>query len=123
MKKKPTSKKKPPKKGKPAKHPTRLRGKAAKISQEQIDGLLKRGQERGFITTSEVLHFVPNIEYDIEGLENVYDLLKERGIELKEAREFLQVSTGKKEKKAKKPILGKIDPIQMYLKEIGRSGF
>ena len=30
---------------------------------------------------------------------------------------------GKKEKKPKKLLLGKIDPIQMYLKEIGRSGF
>ncbi len=102
----------------------RLRAsKATKISKEQIDALIKRGSERGFITTSEVLHFVPNVEYDVEGLENIYDVLRERGIELKEAREFLEVKTDKKEKKAKKVILGKIDPIQMYLKEIGRSSF
>ncbi len=94
-----------------------------KISQEQIDILLKKGQERGFITTAEVLRVIPNIEYDVEGLENIYDVFRERGIELKEAREFLEIKSGKKEKKAKKILLGKIDPIQMYLKEIGRSGF
>ncbi len=118
--------KRPAKKTKGAKKhtkPVRLRGKAAKISQEQIDMLLRKGSERGFITSSEILHAIPNLEYDIEGLENIYDLLKERGVELKEAREFLEVKSGKKEKKAKKLLVGKIDPIQMYLKEIGRSSF
>ncbi len=93
-----------------------------KITQEQIDALLKKGQERGFVTTSEILNFIPNLEDNIEELENIYDLLKERGVVLKEAREFLIVKTGK-EKKAKKLLLAKIDPIQMYLKEIGRSSF
>ncbi len=122
--------KKPPKKAKAApkkKAVKRPQEKAPKIqkkiSQEQIDILLRKGQERGFITTSEVLHLIPNIEYDVAGLENIYDILRERGVELKEAREFLEVKSGKKEKKAKKLLLGKIDPIQMYLKEIGRSGF
>ncbi len=94
-----------------------------KVSQEQIDALLKKGEERGFITNSEILYSIPNIEHNIEELEKIYDTLKERGIELKEAREFLETKSGKKEKKAKKIILGKIDPIQMYLKEIGRSSF
>jgi len=120
--KKPTAKK--PLKRKAVKHAPREKAPKIqkKISQEQIDVLLKKGGERGFITTSEVLHLIPNIEYDVAGLENVYDILRERGVELKEAREFLEVG-GKKEKKAKKLLLGKIDPIQMYLKEIGRSGF
>jgi hypothetical protein len=46
----------------------------------------------------------------------VYDNLKERGVQIKEVQEFLEVKS-KKEKKAKKPVIGKIDPIQMYLKE------
>jgi len=37
--------------------------------------------------------------------------------------EFLEVKTGKKEKKKKPLIGGKIDPIQMYLKEIGKVSF
>jgi len=93
-----------------------------KIKQEQIEALLKKGQERGFITTSEILNFIPNIENNISELERVYDLLKEKGVELKEVKEFLEIKTVK-EKKSKKLLISKIDPIQMYLKEIGRSGF
>ena len=92
------------------------------VTQEQIDALLKKGSERGFLTTSEILHFIPDVERNIEELEEVYDIMKERGIELREAREFLEIKT-EKEKKQKKLITGKIDPIQMYLKEIGKSGF
>jgi len=96
--------------------------KGAKITQEQIGALLKKGQERGFLTTSEILYALPDIEYNVSELENVYDQLKEMGVEVKEVREFLEVKS-KKPKKDKKALLSKIDPIQMYLKEIGRSGF
>lgn len=95
--------------------------KRTKISQEQIDNLLRKGEERGFITTSEVLYFIPNIENNIGELEKVYDLLKERGVELKEAKEYLETKATKEKKR--KAILAKIDPIQMYLKEIGKSNF
>ena len=93
-----------------------------KVTQEQIDSLVKKGEERGFLTTSEILYAMPNIERNIVELEETYDLLRERGVEIKEATEFLDTSV-KKEKKQKKILLGKIDPIQMYLKEIGRSSF
>jgi len=93
-----------------------------KITQEQIDTILKKGEERGFITTSEILYVIPNIENNVDELERMYDVLRERGVELREPREFLEVKS-KKEKKAKKALLSKIDPIQMYLKEIGKTGF
>ena len=55
--KKPTAKK--PLKRKAVKHAPREKAPKIqkKISQEQIDVLLKKGGERGFITTSEVFHF------------------------------------------------------------------
>ena len=93
--------------------------KRQKISQEQIDSLGKKGVERGFLTTAEILFAIPHVENDVRGLENIYDALKEANVEVKEMREFLQVET-KKEKKPKKAIVGKIDPIQIYLKEIGK---
>ena len=93
-----------------------------KIAQEQIDSLLEKGGERGFLTTSEILYALPNIEHNIDELENVYDQLKERGVEVKDVREFLEIKS-KKEKKGKKLLVGKIDPIQMYLREIGKSSF
>ena len=97
-------------------------GKKAAITKKQMDFILSKGEERGFITNAEILYAFPNIEKDIEQLEKTYELLKEKGIEIKEVREFLEVKP-KKEKKGKKPLLGKIDPIQMYLREIGRTSF
>ncbi len=92
------------------------------IDPSQMDALLKKGEERGFVTTSEILYAFPKIERNIEGLEKLYDDFKERGIEIKEMQEFLETKS-KKDKKGKKAVIGKIDPIQMYLKEIGRSSF
>ena len=123
LKKKLSSKKKLPKKKKGKKsRRSRPRQKKTKITQEQIDTLLKKGGERGFLTTSEILYTIPDIENNIEELEKIYDVLKEDGIEVKEVREFLEIKS-KKEKKAKKVPLDKIDPIQIYLKEIGRASF
>jgi len=92
------------------------------INKKGLDALIRKGEERGFVTTSEILYYFPKIERDIEGLEKMYDNFRERGIEIKEMQEFLETKK-QKERKAKKSALGKIDPIQMYLKEIGKSGF
>ena len=87
---------------------------------EKFQQLVEKGKQRGFITASEILSFFPEIERDIKGLEKMYEDLEKEGIEVKEAKEFLEV----KEKKAeKKPSAAKIDPIQMYLKEIGALSF
>ncbi len=93
------------------------------VAPEQMAALLRKGQERGFVTTSEILYNFPNIEKDIKQLEDIYENLQGKGIEIKEAVEFLEIKTGKKEKKKKPLIGGKIDPIQMYLKEIGKVNF
>jgi len=96
--------------------------KKTAITKTQIDFILRKGEERGFVTNSEILSAFPDIEKDVEQLEKTYELLKEKGVEIKEVREFLEIKP-KKEKKAKKPLVGKVDPIQMYLREIGRTGF
>lgn len=102
-----------------------VRAKKFVATKEQMDSVLKKGYERGFITTSEILYTFPDIEQDISELERIYETLNERGIEIKESQEFLEVKskTEKKGKKKKVLLVGKIDPIQMYLKEIGRVGF
>ncbi|MBU2539582.1 sigma-70 family RNA polymerase sigma factor [Patescibacteria group bacterium] len=92
---------------------------------EQIENIVRKGRERGFVTTSEILYTFPDIEQNIQELERIYETLQENGVEIKESREFLEIKTkiGKKEKKKKILIGGKIDPIQMYLKEIGKVSF
>jgi RNA polymerase primary sigma factor len=101
------------------------RAKKSVIDQVQLEALLNKGAERGFVTTSEILYAFPKIERDIEGLEKIYEDFKERGVQIKEMQEFLEVKPkkGAKVPKAKKALIGKIDPIQMYLKEIGKSSF
>lgn len=87
---------------------------------EKIQKLFNKGKARGFVTTSEVLHTFPDLEKDINGLEDLFDDLEKEGVEIKEARSFLG-QTDSKLKEAGK--VQKIDPIQLYLKEIGKVPF
>ncbi|MCH8741558.1 sigma-70 family RNA polymerase sigma factor [Patescibacteria group bacterium] len=86
-----------------------------------IQPLIKKGEERGFLTFSEILSVFPEIERDIDGLENLYDILERKGIKLKEVREFLDVE--EVPAVTRRTIDEKIDPIQMYLREIGKVSF
>jgi len=89
------------------------------ITEEKIQELIERGRARGFVTESELLQLSPRIENDIEGLERVYELLKENNVEIIETTEFL--SLDKKPTAAKDKLSPEMfDNIQMYLREIGR---
>lgn len=92
---------------------------APTLDKEKVKALIKKGEPRGFVTFSEILHSFPDIEENIKGLEELYTRLEQKGIEVKRRKEFLETGKGKK-KKAKKR---KIDPVQMYLKEIGKVPF
>ena len=106
---------------KPRTRASTVRGKV--FLPEKLQSLMEKGKQRGFITFSEILSFFPGIERDIKGLEKLYENLEKNGIEIKEAREFLEVTEKpKKETKAPSPT-AKIDPVQMYLKEIGSYSF
>ncbi|GAI53850.1 unnamed protein product, partial [marine sediment metagenome] len=95
----------PPAKRVPFKIP---RGRPKKVFlPEKFQQLVKKGKQRGFITPAEILSFFPEIERDIKGLEKLYEDLEKEGIEVKEAKEFLEV---KEKKAAKIPSAAKIDP-------------
>lgn len=96
------------------------------ITEDKLAEFLQRGRERGFVTYAEILSFFPDIERDIAGLEDLYAKLEENNIEIREPKELLL--TKQKEKEIKKAIKeshaeAPIDPVQMYLKEIGRVPF
>jgi len=127
-KKKPVVKKKAPKK-KELKKTARKSKKVQKLekgykktvfSPESLDELFEKGKQRGFITVSEILNYFPNIEKDINGLEKLYQDLEEKGIEVRETRDLLETS---EQIKTGTGSISKIDPIQLYLKEIGRVAF
>jgi len=88
------------------------------FTQEKIETLIKKAKEKNFVTTSEILYVFPDLEKDIKGLEAFLDQLEQNGIEVKEVKELLITKTVKPGPKRRK-----IDPVQMYLKEIGRVDF
>lgn len=98
------------------------RGRPKKVFfPEKIQELIAKGKKRGFITHSEILYSFPTIENDIKGLEKLYDDLEKEGIEIKESREFLILDEEPKKKGGEAEV--RIDPVQMYLKEIGQISF
>ena len=92
------------------------------VTPEKLQELVDKAKNRGFITYSEILYSFPEIERDIKGLEFLYDEFEKRGIEVKESREFLTID--EKEKEARKASAEAVlDPVQIYLKEIGTVAF
>ena len=94
-----------------------------KITEKKIRELINRGRQRGFVTESELIQLVPQIEKDIAGLEEVYERLKENNIKVVESIEFLEALSEKEKaqtKKKKSIRLETFDNVQMYLREIGR---
>jgi len=87
-----------------------------------MEELIQKGASRRFVTYSEILHYFPEIEKDIKGLEVLYSELEKRGIEVKEAKEFLEVKEGGKQEIEPSAEV-RLDPVQMYLKEIGKVSF
>jgi len=97
---------------------TRL-GRPKKVFlEEKTQQLIEKGRKRGFITFSEILYHFPELEYDIVGLEKLYEDLEQKGIEVRETKEFLDLE---EEKRTLTDV--RIDPVQMYLKEIGQVPF
>ncbi|MFZ2975391.1 MAG: RNA polymerase sigma factor RpoD [Candidatus Moraniibacteriota bacterium] len=101
-----------------------------------IDELVYRGKQRGFITEDEILHVIPDAEKDIEKLEELYEKLESKNIRVVNSDEMIRMETDKvsedfdKQKTGKKktkketmdvgPEEASSDLVQMYLREIGR---
>lgn len=96
-----------------------------------FEELVTRGKQRGFVTEDEIIHILPDIEQDLENLENLYEKLETSGIRIVGSEEMLKIETEevKPEKKGGKKKdrmmdMGEGDDasdlVQMYLKEIGR---
>jgi len=104
------------------------------ITSDVVQLLLQKGQQAGFVTEEEILHALPNIEENIEGLEAIYSELEDRGIRIEEPEESLinfdlpDALPTKKKKHDKKETGDNVvdvsnisdDSVQMYLREIGK---
>jgi RNA polymerase primary sigma factor len=101
------------------------RGRPKKVFlPEKFQRLLEKGKERGFVTLSEILFFFPEVEKDIKGLDKLYEDLEKEGVEVQEAKELLpELEKATFTPKSRSGSDVKIDPIQIYLKEIGQIPF
>jgi len=133
-----TPTKKTNKKG--SKKPTKksLAKEAKKAGKDNaFEDLFLRGKQRGFVTEDEIIHILPDVEADLEHLENLYEKLENSGIKVVSSDEMLKMDTDKvgesfseeKKPKGRKKKAEMIedgdntsDLVQMYLKEIGRVG-
>lgn len=128
---------------KPAKHSARPAHKAKVFDPSIVQELLKKAQQRGFITENEIMYSIPDLEMHVDVYEELLTKLESLGIPVVEKQtgmfDHLDLSlkreekgprgkhkkapSTKKKKEEEKPFnLGDIsnDSIQMYLREIGK---
>ncbi len=110
----------------PAKKETKKEpAQPVKITDEKIQALIEKVRPRGFVTYAEILYEFPDVQRDLAGLERLYQRLEEEGMRVEEVKEYLDVETqGKSEPKLlSRDQEAPLDPVQMYLKEIGKISF
>ena len=108
--------------------PRKILGEEKITVEGKIEALLKRGRERGFVTYAEILGSFPNIEDDINFLEELYRKFEDASIDVLEAKELIEVPEegakvpGRKKRKGKDILLSEEshDSVQIYLREIGK---
>ena len=104
---------------------SKKQAKELEENQESLDLLVRRGENRSFVTDAEVLNFFPNIEKHLSFLEVVYDRLDNAGIKIVHSSPLI---TSFREEISLDELKGATsfradlpDAVQMYLKEIGRT--
>lgn len=123
---KPEKAKKPEKPIKFAPPPKKTMTKERKALEHKLTVLLNKGRDRGFITFDEILRVFPEIENNVDFLEEIYERMGVMGIDILESGGLLDadpveepVNTGA----SRKYLTTKSSPYdstQMYLREIGQ---
>jgi len=92
--------------------------------QAKVEGLIRLGRERGYVTYDEILREFPTIEDNVLLLEDMYERFSSAGIDVLESGSMLEdtASDGVLERKKlqnRRSDSG-YDSVQMYLREIGQ---
>lgn len=89
---------------------------------KEIKNLIKKGKEQGFITQEEVMSAIPDIENNVEELDELYSILLDEGIEVTDKRSGMiwKTSAGKEEETVDDLSGLADDSVRMYLREIGK---
>lgn len=104
----------------------KLKGKKAREIQSfppEIEALLEKGKEHGFITFQEIMQAFPEPEKHLPLLDLLYDEFLNLGIDVRKERKLLEIP-GESELEANKKVAElkdvSDDSVRMYLREIGR---
>jgi RNA polymerase primary sigma factor len=100
----------------------------AKERAQRINDLVKYGEDQGFVTQDQILEAFIQPELYLDDLDNLYDNLLSKGIDVFEtvAEDQDSETTGPTELEKELELLSTLsdtsisDPVRMYLKEIGR---
>ena len=106
--------------------------KAAPVTEEnthnyspEIERLIAKGKEQGFVTQQEVSQVFPDAEENLEELDELYAALLENGVELTDQKDRLIWDTDTDSEDATKENDDYVkdiadDSVRLYLREIGR---
>jgi RNA polymerase primary sigma factor len=103
------------------------KAKTKKTTSEEknIKRLITKGKKRGYLTQTEVLEFFPDAEENIDTLDYLYTKLLEAGVDVYDVESEKEAQKLSEDKidlsKIKTERVASIDPVRMYLKEIGKS--
>jgi RNA polymerase primary sigma factor len=96
-------------------------------SNPEVERLITKGREQGFVTIAEILAAMPQAEDNIELLDEVYSALSAQGVEVVDNKEKMiwDDADGEEEKEAEAPAEVHErdfhdDTVRMYLRDIGR---
>ncbi len=101
--------------------------KERKQLEHKLVALVNKGRDRGFVTFDEILRVFPEIENNIDFLEEVYERMADMGVDIIESGGLLDVKTEEEPigltGASRKYLTTKSSPYdstQMYLREIGQ---
>ena len=105
--------------------PKKTVSKERKALEHKLNSLVNKGRERGFITHDEILRVFPEIENNIDFLEEVYERMAEMGVDILESGGLLDAERDEEPPTgaSRKYLTTKSSPYdstQMYLREIGK---
>ena len=105
--------------------PKKTMTKERKQLEHKLSGLLTSGRDRGFVTFDEILRVFPEIENNVDFLEEVYDRMGTLGVDILESGGLLDAMpeeepTSGASKKYLNTKSSPYDSTQMYLREIGQ---
>jgi len=88
--------------------------------------LLNQAKKLHYLTNDEILAQIPEPEKHIDEVDNLFDYLFERGVDVFDKVESKEILNSEKEKNSSSDLLnllvqkGNVDSVRMYLKEIGK---